>query len=131
MEQEKFIVKIIGILFDPEKRRILVGKGDKEEEFSFLEGNLKYNSELDIELKKIAKEKTGYKIHNLGAVYARNKIKNKEEILELYFLCEATEGSEKPGANIEELIWIKPSEVEEKLNQKFPTRLKEYIINLE
>jgi len=127
----KFEVKIIGILFEPKSRRILLGKAKGDKNYSFLEGELKQNSELDIELKKIAKQKTGYKVHNLGAVYAKNKIKNKKDLLELYFLCEATEGREKPGKNTEELIWVKPSEVEKKIKQKFPSRLKEYILGLE
>lgn len=131
MMTDKFIVKIIGILFEPKSRKILIGKRRGDKEYSFLEGDLRYKEELDKNLKKIAKEKTGYKVHNLGAVYARNKIKNKKDILELYFLCEATEGKEKKGENIQELIWVKPSETEKRLKQKFPARLKEYILGLE
>lgn len=128
---DKFVVKIIGIMFEPKSRMILVGKNYGDKKYSFLDGELSHNVELDIGLKKIAKEKTGYKIHNLGAVYAKNKIKNKKEILELYFLCEATEGKEKRGKKVEELIWIKPKEVEKRLGEKLPSRLKEYIYGLE
>jgi ADP-ribose pyrophosphatase YjhB (NUDIX family) len=128
---DKFSVKIVGILFEPKSRKILLGRNKGKENFSFLEGDLKKNQELDVRLKEVAKEKTGYKIHNLGAVYAINNIKNKEDILELYFLCEASEGKEKPGKNVEKIIWVKPSEVEKKTKQKFPSRLKEYILNLE
>ena len=53
----------------------------------------KYEEELDVGLKRVAKEKTGYIIHNLGAVYAENRLKDKQA-LRLYFLCEATEGKE-------------------------------------
>jgi ADP-ribose pyrophosphatase YjhB (NUDIX family) len=131
MMADKFIVKIIGILFEPKSRKILIGKKKGDKEYSFLQGDLNYKAELDKNLKKIAKEKTGYKIHNLGAVYAKNKIRNKKDVLELYFLCEATEGKEKKGNNIQELIWVKPSEIEKRLKQKFPARLKEYILGLE
>lgn len=127
----KFYVKVIGILFEPKSRMILVGKSYKDKVYSFLEGDLNYNEELDKCLKRMAKEKTGYKIHNLGAIYAKNKIKNKKDVLELYFLCEATEGKEKKGKTVEELIWIKPKEVEKKLKEKLPTRLREYIFGLE
>ena len=126
---EEFKVKIIGILFKPEMRKILVGKNKGDGELSFLEGDLKYNEELDVALKRVAKEKTGYKIHNLGAVYAENMLNKKDE-LRLYFLCEATEGKETPGPKVEELKWISPKDVENFIKEKIPTRLKEYIFNL-
>lgn len=128
---QKFKAKIIGILFEPKSRKILIGKNKKDKKFSFLEGDLTYNEELDKCLKRVAKSKTGYKIHNLGAVYAKNKIKNKEDILEIYFLCEATEGKEKKGKNVKELKWISPKKIEKEIQEKLPTRLKEYIFGLQ
>jgi ADP-ribose pyrophosphatase YjhB (NUDIX family) len=127
--EQKFKVKIIGILFNPSARRILIGRNKGEKNMSFLEGNLEYNEELDVGLKRVAKEKTGYKVHNLGAIYAENKLNKKDE-LKLYFLCEATEGAEKPGKKVEELKWISPKEVGKSIKEKLPTRLKEYILNL-
>lgn len=127
---ENFKVKIIGILFKPDKRKILIGKNVGDKDYTFLEGELKQNEELDVCLKKVAQEKTGYKIHNLGAVYAENML-NKKDVLNLYFLCEATEGKETKGKNVEELKWIKPSEVEKHLKVNFPSRLHEYIMSLE
>lgn len=128
---EKFNIKIIGILFEPKSRKVLLGKNTGDKKFSFLEGDLNQNEDLDVTLKKITKEKTGYKIHNLGSIYSKNNLQGKKDILELYFLCEATEGKEKPGKNVTELIWVKPSEVEKKLDTKFPSRLKEFILSLE
>ena len=125
----KFKVKIIGILFNPKARKILIGKNKDEKNLSFLEGELKYNEELDVGLKRVAKEKTGYKVHNLGAVYAENMLKNKDE-LRLYFLCETTEGKETPGPKVKELKWIPPKEVNKYIKEKLPTRLKGYILNL-
>jgi ADP-ribose pyrophosphatase YjhB (NUDIX family) len=108
-----------------------VGKNFGDKTFSFLEGELGESEELDVCLKRVTKEKTGYKVHNLGAVYAKNKIKGQKDKIELYFLCEATEGKEKPGKKVEKIIWIKPSQVEKVINQKLPARLKEYILSLE
>jgi ADP-ribose pyrophosphatase YjhB (NUDIX family) len=130
MEENKFIVKIVGIIFDPEKRKILVGKNKEDERYSFLEGDLTYEEELDQGLKRITKEKTGYIIHNLGAVYAENMLESRKDKLKIHFLCEATEGEEKPGINVEELLWVNPKEIEEKLEVELPTRLREYIIGL-
>ena len=136
MDRDRFKTTIIGIIFDPKTRMVLVGKNKGNDNFSFLEGNLTYDQELDIKLKQITQEKTGYKIHNLGAVYIDNCLDKKteskcKEKLEIYFLCEATEGQEEPGKDVEELKWIKPSEVEQTLGITLPTRLKEYIMNLE
>ena len=130
METQKFLVKIIGIIFEPKSRMIMVGKNFGDKNFSFLEGNLKYNEELDVGLKRIAKQKTGYKIHNLGAIYAKNRLKKKNQ-LHLYFLCEATEGKEKPGPKVEKLKWIKPKQVEKEINEKLPSRLRGYIFGLQ
>ncbi|MBU2612362.1 MAG: hypothetical protein KKB62_01425 [Nanoarchaeota archaeon] len=130
MEEKKFLVKIVGIIFDPKTRRILVGKGEGDTKYSFIEDDLDYGLELDKKLKKAALERTGYKIHNLGAVYAENMLQ-REDKLKIHFLCEATEGKEKPGKDVKELLWVKPSNVEDKLQVKLPTRLQEYLLNLE
>lgn len=126
---DKFRVKIIGILFNPSVRKVLIGRNKGEKNLSFLEGDLRYEEELDVGLKRVAKEKTGYIIHNLGAVYAENRLKDKQA-LRIYFLCEATEGIETPGKNVAELKWINPKEVEKHLKKKLPTRLKGYIFGL-
>ncbi len=130
MEKKKFFVKLIGIIFDPVKRKILLGRRKDEKYFSFLRGYLNYDEDLDLELKRITKERTGYKIHNLGAVFAKNNIAQDEKTLELYFLCEATEGKEKKGPKIAELKWIKAKEFGKLTNKKVPPRLKEYLLHI-
>jgi len=130
MENNQFKAVLVGIVFDPKTRKILIGKNKGDEDYSFVEGDLNQDEELDISLKRITKEKTGYIIHNLGTIFARNHMEKDKEKLELYFLCEATEGSEKPGENVEELKWIKPSEIAEYINGEIPSRLKEYIIHI-
>jgi len=129
MEAQKFKVILVGIIFNPQNKKVLVGKNKEDKTHSFLEGDLKQGEDLDIGLKRVISQKTGYKVHNLGAVYANNALEDNE-ILELYFLCEATEGKEIPGENVEELRWIKPSEVEQTINKTLPSTLKEYIIGL-
>jgi len=130
MENDKFYVKIVGIIFDTTTRKILLGKGPEEENYSFLEGDLTYEEELDACLKRVTKEKTGYNVHNLGAVYSENCLTDKAKI-KLHFLCQIKSGEETLGEDVKELIWVKPSEVEEKLGVKLPSRLHEYVTNLE
>lgn len=128
MTNDLFKTVVVGIIFDPAKKEILIGKSN-DGYWSFLETDLTYEIELDKALKKSAKEKTGYVIKNLGAVFAENCAKPKDK-LALYFLCEVAEGKEKLGKGIKELKWIKPSKVSEYLDSRLPTRLKEYITNL-
>lgn len=130
MEETNFYVKVVGIIFDPTTRRILVGKDNGDKMYSFLEGDLSNSEELDKCLKRTIKEKTGFTAHNLGAIYAENMLHDPQKI-KLHFLCEVREGQEKLGEGVEEIIWVKPSEVEEKIGVKLPSRLHEYVTNLE
>lgn len=130
MENHKFSVKVVGIVFNPATRKVLIGRKKSDKLFTFLEGKLTFDEELDLGLKKVAQEKTGYNIKNLGAVFAKNCLPKKDE-LELYFLCEIADGKEKLGKEITELKWVNPKEVERLMQKKLPTRLREYIHNLD
>jgi 8-oxo-dGTP diphosphatase len=120
----------VGLIFDPKERKILIGRKQGDEKYSFLEGDLTYEEEIDTCLKRNVREKTGYIVHNLGAIYAENMLKEKDKF-KIHFLCEATEGEMKPGEKVEELLWVNPSEVENKIEVKLPSRLHEYIMGLE
>jgi len=130
MENERFYIKIVGIIFDTEKRKILIGKNPGNENYSFLEGDLTHEEELDKCLKRTVTEKTGYIVHNLGAIYAENMLRDKDKV-KVHFLCEIKGGKEKLGKNVAVLKWVKPSEVEKYLGVTLPSRLHEYLTNLE
>jgi len=127
MEDEKFQVKVVGIIFDPSKRKVLLTKRDGGA-CCFVEGTLGYGEELDERLKNLVQEKTGFSVHNLGAVYAENMLEEKD-VLKLYFLCEAMEN--RAEGNFPEVVWVHPAEVEAKLSLTLPTRLREYLDGLE
>ncbi len=124
MKGEKFYVKIIGIVFDPNQKKILIGKNKKDKDYSFVDGKLNHSKDLNESLKKIIKEKTGYYISNLGSIFAG--VKKKEE-LAIYFLCEIKEGREELGNGVKEIKWVKANEVENLINEKLPGKLKEYL----
>ena len=124
MKDEKFYVKIIGIVFDPNQRKILIGKNKGDKNYSFVDGKLSYNQELNESLKKIIKDKTGYYTLNLGSIFAG--VKKKEE-LDIYFLCEIKEGKEDLGRGVKEIKWVKANEIENLINEKLPGKLMEYI----
>jgi len=130
MEKEHFYVKLVGWIFDTSTRKILIGKNPGDKNYSFLESDLHQDEELDTCLKRMVTEKTGYQVHNLGSMYAENKLQDPTK-LKIHFLCEIAGGKMKPGKNVEEMIWIEPKEVENKLGVKLPSRLHATLMNLQ
>ena len=124
MGNGKFYVKIVGIIFNPKERKILIGRNKKDKNYSFVDGELKYDEELNSGLKRVTKEKTGYDVSNLGSIFAG--LRKKEE-LAIYFLCEIKNGKEIRGQEVKEIKWVKANEVENLIKEKLPRKLKEYI----
>ena len=124
MGNGKFYVKIVGIIFNHKERKILIGRNKKDKNYSFVDGELKYDEELNSGLKRVTKEKTGYDVSNLGSIFAG--LRKKEE-LAIYFLCEIKNGKEIRGQEVKEIKWVKANEVENLIKEKLPRKLKEYI----
>ena len=130
MPNGKFYVKIIGIIFNPSERKILLGKNKGDGYFSFVDGELRYDEELNQGVKRVTQEKTGYIVSNLGSVFAGIN-PEKEDELAMYFLCEVKDGKETPGENVEEIKWVKAHEIEDLINEKLPKKLIEYVFRIE
>ncbi len=139
MEEPKitddFHVLLLGIIFDPEKRKIFVirKEGDPElgEKFTWgFPGTelFKGKQPADFLVEKL-KEKTGYDVENLGAVFSKVYPEN-DKLLAIYYLCEVKSGEQKMGQYYKEMQWIDPEEIEKKFTTSFHPMLKEYIINL-
>lgn len=135
MEEKKdFTVVILGIIFDPKTKKILIGRRENDPNipeltWSFPGGQLTQGEDIEDTLKKKIKEKTGLEIANLGSVYSRI-FPDKEDLLLTYFLCEATGGDEKAGDDLLELKWVSPNELEEHFTTSFHPHVKEYVLNL-
>ncbi|MFA4953372.1 MAG: NUDIX domain-containing protein [Candidatus Pacearchaeota archaeon] len=134
MEQNQFEVVLLGIVYDPEKKKILIGRREKDPEIEkltwcFPGGRLSTNKELEKTLKEKIKEKTGLKIENLGVVFAKT-YPEKKELVAIYYLCEVVGGKEKAGDDFKEIKWVKPEELEKYFTTSFHPHLKEYILNL-
>jgi 8-oxo-dGTP diphosphatase len=134
MEFNKFNVILLGVIFDPAKKRILIGRREndpyiKELTWVFPGGSLNYKEDLDAALKKKIKEKTGLDVKNLGAIFAKT-YPEKKEFLSIYFLCEAVGGEEKAANDLVELKWVKPEELENYFTTSFHPHMKEYVLNL-
>lgn len=132
--QNGFVVHLIGIIFDPSTKKILIWKKDGDEDlpgfsWGFLGGRAVAGEDVDITLKSIVKERTGLSVANLGSVFSKT-YPEKENLIGIYFLCESFEGDLKPGKDVMELKWVDPEELENHFTTSFHPRLKEYILNL-
>ena len=132
--EKTFNVIVLGVIFDPKKKMILIGKREKDKYikdlvWAFPGGRPEYGEEIDETLKKKIKLKTGLKVEDLGSVFARTHKENPGFLL-MYHLCEVVGGKEKPMGEFKELKWVKPEELETHFTTSFHPHLKEYILNL-
>jgi ADP-ribose pyrophosphatase YjhB (NUDIX family) len=130
----KFEVVVLGVLFDPKKRVILIGRRENDPyiktlEWCFPGGRLKVGEDVDKTLKKKMKLKTGYSVKNLGAIFT-DTIPERPSMVEVYFLTEAFEGKEKVGDDIVELKWISPKEIDSYFKISMHRKLKEFLKDL-
>lgn len=130
----QFEVILLGIIFDPKERKILLGRRENDScmknlTWCFPGGRLNYNEGLDKTLKAKIKLKTGLDVKNLGAVFANTSPELPKTLL-IYFLCEAFQGDLQPGDDLVELEWVKPVNLEEFRGRPLNSRLKEYLMNI-
>ncbi len=133
-EFESFHVIVLGIIFNPKTKKILIGRREndpyiKQLSWVFPGGRAESNEELEKTLKRRIKEETGLGVENLGNVFTKI-LKEKKDFLLIYYLCEAVAGKEKAGNELTELKWVSPEEIESYFTTSFHPYLKEYIMNL-
>lgn len=121
--QDSFKAEIMGLIFDPKKREVLIVKEQNNPYLDktiwrFPGGRVTSKFRLEESLKKSIKEKTGYTVAVLGSVFARIPPEKKDLIL-LYYLCEIVKGKVKLKKSFKELKWVKP----EKLKDFFTTKI--------
>ncbi len=130
----KFEVLILGVIFDPVKKKILIGRkknnpGVNDVVWYFPGGKAILGEDVDKTLKRNIKIKTGYNVKNLGTIFSQT-YPEKEGLLGVYFLTQVFEGKEKVGDNFLELKWVSPKELDKYLTISFHKKLKEYLIDL-
>ncbi|MBI3623087.1 NUDIX domain-containing protein [Candidatus Pacearchaeota archaeon] len=132
---DPFHVLLVSIIFDPKERKILIARKDFDPELKglkwFFPGTeLKHGQDMDQTLKKRIKEKTGFEVKNLGAIFSK-VYPERKDYLAIYFLCEVFKGSLKPWKFYKEIKWVRPGELEKHFAPlSFHPRLREYIMNL-
>jgi len=132
--ENPFMVVLLGIVFDPEKRQILIEKRREDEyiqklTWAFPGGRANSDEKLEYTLIKKIKEETGYNVEVLGSVFARIPPEKKDLVL-VYYLCEVVGGQERADGDAEDLKWVKPEELRKYFTTSFEPVLEEYINNL-
>lgn len=133
-----FLVNLLGVIYDSEKKRILIGRREndpyiKELSWCFPGGRPTYDEELETALKKQIKQKTGLDVNIKKILFAKT-YPEKREFLSIYYLCylcEVINGKEKVGEKFVELKWVNPEELENYFTTSFHSQLKKIITNLD
>lgn len=133
-EIKKFEVRIIGIIFNPKTKKILIGRKDNdpvlpELTWCFPGDFATYDEDVDKTLKRTIKEKTGYIVKNLGAIFSK-VYPEKNDLLGVYFLTQIFEGEEKVGGVFKEIKWVSPKEIRKYFTTSFHKKLEEYLCDL-
>ena len=102
----------LGIIFDTEKRKILIAKRKNKTNITgltwcFPGGRVAYEKDLEKELRNKIKDKTGFEVESLGSIFAETHF-NKGALLSIYYLCELVGGKEKRDGEFDEIKWISP-----------------------
>lgn len=136
-EKGVFLVNLLGIIYDPKTKHILIGRrvNDphlKELTWVFPGGRPDYKVDLDDNLKKTIKEDTGLEINTSKVVFAKT-YPEKREFMSIYYHCEGNyaEGDEKPGGSLSELKWIRPTDITEYFTTSIHPKVFEYLKTLE
>ena len=76
MKEGIFLVVVLGVIFDPKERKILIGRREKDPlvpklSWVFPGGKLNHKETEEQTLKKEIKNTTGLKVADLGTVFSR------------------------------------------------------------
>jgi len=135
-EKGIFLVNLLGIIYNPQTKRILIGKRENDLylqnlSWVFPGGRANYKDELESSLDKEIIAKTGLNVDIKMAVFAKT-YPEKREFLSIYYYCETTSIDEfKAGGSITELKWVKPSEVQNYFTTSLHPTLLKYLQTLE
>lgn len=135
MEKEcpTFEVIVIGIVFDSEKKKFLIGRREGPDAellgWCFPGGRIMPGEDIDQVLKEKVKLKTGYSVKNIGTFFSRTH-EEKPNMVSVSFLTKVFEGEENPGDDIAELKWVGADELEDYFKIPLHKKLREFLSEL-
>lgn len=132
-----FLVNVLGILYNPKTKLILIGKREKDPyienlTWGFPGGRPSYQDEIEDYLRSEIKIKTGLDIKNEKIIFAKTYPENRE-FISVYYYCEIADDSQEgiAGEKFVEIKWVQPSEVEKYFTTSLHPKLLEYLKSLE
>lgn len=131
---DDFNVVLLGIVFDPKRKKILIGRRENDPFVKKLRwtppgGRVAHGEDLEVSLKAKIKKQTGFEVANLGHIFSMIP-KEKKDFMLVIHLCEIVKGKEKVGGNLKELKWVSPEELDTYFTIAYHPHLREYILNL-
>ncbi len=111
--EDNFKVIVLGIVHYNGK--IVIGRrAEKDKDVPALTwvfpGGVPRHEELDESVRREIKEETDITVKSAKLIFART-YPEKRSILSLYYLCEAENDKSRPGGDLAEVKWVKPTEV--------------------
>ena len=132
-----FVVNLLGIIYNPQTKMILIGKRVNDTNLKSLSwvfpgGRPDYEKELEDNLQYEVKENTGLDV-TVGSVVFSKTYPELREFLSVYYYCEPKSLDDKaePSGNLEELKWIKPTEIIDYFTTSIHPKIMEYLESLE
>jgi len=83
-EMNSFKVIVLGIIYDPKRKKILIGRRENDPFVPKLKwtppgGRVSHGEDLEISLKAKVKEQTGLEVENLGHIFSMIPKEKKDE----------------------------------------------------
>ena len=135
IEKEAPLNLALGIVFDTERKKILIAKRKRQAHITgltwcFPGAKIDYEQDLEEAIKIGILEKTGLRVESLGSIFAETHFREEGKLFSIYYLCELVGGKEKLSEEFEEMKWISPNEVEEHFETELHPALREYLEGL-
>jgi len=126
-----FMVNLLGIVYDPKTRLILIGRREndpylKELTWCFPGGRPAYEKDLEYYLKDEIKKKTGLEVKIKSVVFAKT-YPEKREFMAVYYICDFLAGEASPTEKFVEIKWVKPSDVTKYFTTSLDPKLLEFL----
>lgn len=129
-----FVVNVLAIIFDPETKKILIGrrKDDRYIEkltWCFPGGRPAYDKDLEEYVEIEVKGKAGIEVEVQNIIFAKTYPEDRK-FLSIYYLCHAKSQAAEAAGSFVEVKWINPGDVEKYFTTSIHSTLLRYLQSL-